>query len=537
MAIGTLASRILGFIKGMVLGVAVGGSAVADLFDTANNVPNIIYLLVAGGVFNAVLIPQIIKASKQPDRGADFISRVLTLAVLVLLGLTLLATLAAGPIMDVLTTDFSKPKLALVTAFATLLLPQIFFYGLYALLGQVLNAHGAFKAYAWAPVVNNVVAIAGLVVFIVLAGSNQSAPHSIDNWTPGQTLILAGSATLGIVLQSLVLLVPLRRLGLGLRPRFGLRGVGLRATGQIAAWTMATMVVGNLTFLLIGKIATIATGAKPDGTIPAGTGIAGPYDLNRATEVYILPHSVVALSIATVLFTRMARAASDNDERAVRSTLSQGLRTMGVATVFGAAALLILSGPFGVLFSGGLHIAITLAILAIGSPFLSANFMMNRVFYAAENARTPFLIQCILIIFGVGTALLAGTLAPALIIYGLAASYTLGNILAVVVTHFFLRRKLGNYGAAGIAAAHLRFIAAAVISAGAGAVLTWLFGGFSTAGFAWQSRYAAALVLAVVGLAMAVVYLAVLKLLRVSELEDLLEPIKGKLRGRVPGIR
>ncbi len=176
MAIGTLASRILGFIKGMVLGVAVGGSAVADLFDTANNVPNIIYLLVAGGVFNAVLIPQIIKASKQPDRGADFISRVLTLAVLVLLGLTVLVTLAAGPIMDVLTTDFSQPKLALVTAFATLLLPQIFFYGLYSLLGQVLNAHGAFKAYAWAPVVNNIVAIAGLVVFIVLAGSNQSAP-------------------------------------------------------------------------------------------------------------------------------------------------------------------------------------------------------------------------------------------------------------------------------------------------------------------------------------------------------------------------
>lgn len=537
MAVGTLASRILGFIKGMVLGVAVGGSAVADVFDTANNVPNIIYLLVAGGVFNAVLIPQIIKASKQPDKGADFISRVLTLAVLVLLGLTILLTLAAGPIMTVLTTNFSQPKLALVAAFATLLLPQIFFYGLYALLGQVLNAHGSFKAYAWAPAVNNIVAIAGLVTFIVLAGSNESSPHSIDNWTPGQTLILAGSATLGIVLQSLVLIWPLKRLGLGLRPRFGLRGVGLRATGKIAAWTMATMVVGNLTFLLIGKIATIATGAKPDGTIPEGAGIAGPYDLNRATEVYILPHSVVALSIATVLFTRMARAASDQDDGGVRKTLSQGLRTMGVATVFGAVALLILSGPFGVLFSGGLHIAITLAILAIGSPFLSANFMMNRVFYAAENAKTPFVIQCILIVFGVGTALLAGTLAPALIIYGLALSYTLGNILAVVVTHFFLRARLGNYGAAGIFTAHLRFIAAAAVSGAVGAGLLWLFGGFSAEGFSWGSRYAAALVLAVVGLAMAAVYFAALKLFRVSELEDLLAPFKAKLRGRVPGIR
>ncbi|MCZ2401719.1 hypothetical protein IV498_00600 [Paenarthrobacter sp. Z7-10] len=385
MAVGTLASRILGFLKGIVLGAAVGGSQVSGVFEAANTMPNIIYLLVAGGVFNAVLIPQIIKASKAPDRGADFISRLLTLAVIFLLAVTVLLTVAVLPVMMV-TTDFSGSKLALVTAFATLLLPQIFFYGLYSLLGQVLNAHGSFTAYAWAPVVNNIVAIAGLGTFIVLMGSNAASPHSIDNWTPTQTLLLAGTATLGIVLQSFALLWPLKKLGLGLRPRWGLRGVGLRATGHIAAWTTATMVVGNLTFLLIERIATIPAEAMDNGVLDKGAIIAGPYELGRATELYILPHSVIALSIATVLFTRISRAAAAKDDDGVRMFLSQGLRTTGVATVFGAVALLVLSGPFGMLFSGAsrqtaVNIAITLAILAVGSPFLSANFMMTRVFY------------------------------------------------------------------------------------------------------------------------------------------------------------
>ncbi|MCU1574834.1 MAG: hypothetical protein JWO93_2916 [Micrococcaceae bacterium] len=542
MAVATLVSRILGFTKGIFLGIAVGGTVVADIFDTANNLPNIIYLLVAGGVFNVVLVPQIIKASKQPDRGSDFISRLLTLAVLALLLLTVIITAAAGPLMFLLTSGFSPAKLALTTAFATLLLPQIFFYGLYSLLGQVLNAHGAFRAYAWAPVVNNIVAIAGLVTFILIAGNSRDVSHTVENWSSGQTALLAGSATLGIVLQSLTLLWPLRKLGLELRPRFGWRGFGFQATGRIAAWTMGTMVLGNLTFLLIGKIATIATGAKTDGTIPQGGNIPGPYDLSRATELYILPHSVIALSIATVLFTRMAAAAADKDHDRLREALSRGLRTIGVATVFGAAALLVLCGQFGMLFSSSsretaMNIAVTLAILAVGSPFLSANFLMNRVFYAAENARTPFRIQVILIVVGISTAMLASLLPPRLIIFGLAASYTVGNMVAVLVTHFFLKAQLGHYGAARIAVAHLRFAAAAVICAAAGMGVLWLLGGFDHTGFAWRGLVSAAVTLAAAGTVMAVIYFAALRLLRVPELQDLLEPLSARLRGRVPGLR
>ena len=97
MTAGTLTSRILGFVKAMLLataiGVTVGGAA--DAFDVANKVPNNLYMLLAGGVLNAVLVPQIIRAAKRPDGGQDFVNRLLTLAVITLGAVTLLATLAA----------------------------------------------------------------------------------------------------------------------------------------------------------------------------------------------------------------------------------------------------------------------------------------------------------------------------------------------------------------------------------------------------------------------------------------------------------
>ncbi|MDD0859643.1 lipid II flippase MurJ [Arthrobacter alpinus] len=259
MAVGTLVSRVLGLVKGMILSIAVAGTVIGDIFEGANYLPNLIFLMLAGGVFNAVLIPQIAKASKHPDGGRDFISRLLTLGLLGLLTLTAVVMLLVVPIMS-LSTSFSGKQLELAITFGLFLLPQIFFYGLFSLLGQVLNAHNSFKAYAWAPVVNNVVAIAGLLVFIFVAGSSATNPHTVGNWTTGQSWMLAGTATFGIIAQSVVLLVPVHRLGLNLRPKFSLKGAGLGATAKIATWTMGTMIIGNLSFIVILRIATIPSG-------------------------------------------------------------------------------------------------------------------------------------------------------------------------------------------------------------------------------------------------------------------------------------
>lgn len=532
MAIGTLASRILGFVKGIVLSIAIANTTIGDIFEGANNLPNLIFLMLAGGVFNAVLIPQIAKASKHPDNGTDFISRLLTLGVIGLLALTAVVMVLVTPIMG-LSTSFTGKELELAITFGLFLLPQIFFYGFFSLLGQVLNAHNSFRAYGWAPVVNNVVAIAGLVVLITVAGSAASTPHTVDTWTSSQTWILAGTATLGIVAQSAVLLIPVHRLGLNLRPKFGWRGTGLGTTAKVAVWTMGTMIIGNLSFIIILRVATI-----PNGFAADGTKLPGILILNRATELYIMPHSIIALTIATVMFTAMARAAASKDRELFRRSLGGALRTTGMATVFAAMALLVLSGPFGMLFSGnqeavGRQVAITLSILAIGAPFYSINFILNRAFYAQENARSPFVIQCIMVGIGMASALSAVLLPEEFIIYGLATSYTLTNVLGPVVSHFFLRARLGDYGGGLIMRAHMRFLFAALVAGIVGELLLRLFGSSTSGGFMWTSIAASAATLAVVGTVMAVLYVLILKQLRVAEVDALLNPVLAKIRGRI----
>ncbi|MUK00925.1 murein biosynthesis integral membrane protein MurJ [Vibrio cholerae] len=535
MAAGTLVSRLLGLVRVALLATAIGATGqVSDLFTSANNLPNFLYLMLAGGVFNAVLVPQIIRASRQPDRGADFVSRLLTLAAAALLVLTVLVTLAA-PVIVNLTTSFTGANLALTTAFAYWCLPQIFFYGMYAVTGQILNANGSFGPYMWAPVVNNIVSIAFLVVFIALMGGEQVERHSPDTWTGSQTLLLAGGTTLGIVVQALVLFVPLKRLNLGLRPRFGIRGTGLGRTGKLASVTIVTMLIGNGLYLVNQRIATIASDARPaflaqDPPVQ----IAGSTNLEFGAMVYQLPHAVIALSLATVMFNQLSSAHADNNLAAVRATLSHGLRIIGVATVFGAAALLTYAGPLGMLFSESAESAaingVIIAILAVGAPFLSANFLLNRVFYASEDVRTPLKIQLILSVVGVVLALTAGMFDPRLIVPMLAVAYSLGNAIAVVVSHVFLTRQIGHYGAGHVFDVHVRLTVAGIVAAVAGTALCFAFGGYGADGYLWQSKLNAVVVLAIGGVVMSAVYLAMLKVLRVTELSEFAGPLLARFR-------
>ncbi|YCI72509.1 murein biosynthesis integral membrane protein MurJ [Arthrobacter sp. R1-13] len=542
MAAGTLISRFLGFGKTWMLAFALGlGSTVNDTFINANNLPNLIFLLVAGGVFNAVLVPQIIKASKAPDRGADYISRLLTLAVIVLLSLTLLVTLFAPLVIDLTTQNYSPEQKSLAISFAFWCLPQIFFYGLYALLTQVLNANGAFGPAMWAPILNNIVAIAGLGMFIWILGPNVTNPHTLETWGPFQTFLVAGFSTIGVVAQTAILMVPVLKLRLRLRPRFGWRGVGLGQAAKLSVWTLLTAAVGQLAFLYVMRIATIPGAERlrlEQAGDPAAGRLPGNAILEVASQLYLLPHSIIALSLATVLFNRMTRASQDGNRAALRDALSHGLRTMAVATVFGALALFALAGPLGMFFSGGkeqdgVMLAQTLTILALSTPFMSANFMMSRVFYANEDARTPFFIQLILALVNVVAAFFIQFLPADQIIFAIAILYTVGNILSVMVSAAFLRRLLGHLDGPRVANSYIRMGYAALGSALTGAVALWLMGSYQEDGFAWSGRIQALVTIAVVGPVMLVTYLFLLKAFHVSELRDLLRPLLGRL-GRGP---
>ncbi|NKX56598.1 murein biosynthesis integral membrane protein MurJ [Arthrobacter mobilis] len=543
MAAGTMVSRVLGFVRTSLLAVAIGANTtMGDIFEKANTIPNIIYLLLAGGIFNVVLVPQIIKASENRDGGADFVSRLLGLTLLVMSGITVVVMLLAGPIIRLLTKDWTGPMLELGTVFALWCLPQIFFYGLYAVVGQVLNAHNRFGWYMWAPVLNNVVAIGTLVLYISLFGAFSRARDDPDLWTGAQTMVLAGGTTLGIVLQALILLWPLKQLGLGLHPKFGWRGLGFAQAGKVALWTLGTMVVGNSAYLLYGTIASSATAGRLglEGSGPAAS-VPGEYALNTAQLISLLPHSVFVLSIATVLFNQLSRSQAAGDLDEVRRTINSGLRTIGVATVFGAAAMVVLGGPLGRLFAGsGATAAISaatlgqvLTILAAGMPFMSIYFFLNRVFYAEEDARTPLIMQSIL---SGGCALLALVLAgvvPATqVVYGLAILFAVFNVFSALLAHFFTRRRLGDYGAGAVVDTYIRLGYAALGAGLAGAGVLWLLGGYDGGGFAMRSIPTAMVAIAAVGTVMAGAYLLLLRLLRVRELDDFLAPVLRRLPGR-----
>lgn len=548
MAAGTMVSRVLGFVRTALLAVAIGSTAVvADIFETANTIPNIIYMLLAGGVFNVVLVPQLIKAARKPDQGADYTSRLITLAVLVMAGATLVITVAAAPIIQALTSGWSGPKLVLGTAFALWTLPQIFFYGLYAVLGQVLNAHGRFGAYMWAPVANNVVAILVIGVYLLLFGSFSSGEDQLAEWSTAQTVLLAGGHTLGIVIQAVVLFLPLSRMGLRLRPKFGWKGMGLRSTGRLAAYTLVTMMAGNVVNLLVARLVSGATEARSAIDVTSGAdaavqaaSIPGLYALNTAQLVTVLPHSVFVLSLATVLFNQLARSLHNRDLPEALHTISLGLRNFAVPMMFAMVVVLVLAGPLGRIFAGssataaasGVAIGQLLILLALGMPFRSAHIYLMRLFYADENARIPMLVQvataaCTLVIAYAGGLLIPDWSMAYLIV----AVFTVLHVAQFIAAHVLVRRRYGDYGAGEVLDTYVRTGIAAVVSGVAGGLVLWLMGGYS-GGFPWTSIVSALVTCAVVGMVMLVVYLAVLRAMRLPELAAFL----GPLARRIPGL-
>ena len=167
MASGTVLSRGLGIVRAILLAATIGVTTnAADAFGVANQLPNNVYAIIVGGVLNAVLVPQIVKAKSHLDGGKAYIDRLLTLAIVIFGSVTIVTTLSAPLLVSLYTNGWSASQLALATAFAYWCLPQLFFYGLYTLLGEVLNARSKFGPYMWAPVLNNVVAIIGMLLFI-----------------------------------------------------------------------------------------------------------------------------------------------------------------------------------------------------------------------------------------------------------------------------------------------------------------------------------------------------------------------------------
>src|SRR6201987_4340949 len=265
MALGTLASRGTGFLRTFGFVYALGATTTANAYNTANTLPNPVYYLMLGGIFTSVVVPMLVRAAKDdPDRGEGYAQRIYSLGVVCLLTITVLATVLAGPIVDLYGSNIKDAREHQVMVdFAYFFIPQIFFYGMDSLLGAILNVRGRFGPNMWTPVINNVVVICVGVLFMVTVGRSGTTSATISGY--GIDLLGIGT-TLGIVIQSVCLFPVMWRAGFSMRLTFDFRRDEITEIGRMSGWMfgyVATQWLGNLVAQRVGDSAAKSSAPPP----------------------------------------------------------------------------------------------------------------------------------------------------------------------------------------------------------------------------------------------------------------------------------
>ncbi len=557
MAAGTVVSRMSGFVRNALLAAALGQQLHADVFTIANTVPNMLYILLAGGVFNAVLVPQLVRAMRNDADGGDgYTNRIITLAALFLAGVTAILVIAAPLLMRLFLSDaFFTPELApqreSVIAFARYCLPQVFFYGMFVLVGQVLNARRSFGPMMWAPIANNVISVAVLAVYLATYGrvhnlcraagvdpSVLAGPGStVGGYTSSQELLLGLGSTLGIAAQ-LVILVPfLKRAGFTFRPRFDFRGTGLGHTLRLGMWTVLFVVVNQVAYTVVVKIASSGTADAVAGACePGGGGHGTGYTIySQAFLLVMVPHSIATVSLATAMLPQLAAFAADRDLRGVGRSVGSTLRTTYALIVPFALLLPVVALDLSrVMIGYGAgrqsvgDFAVTLALFAPGLVFFTTHYLMLRGFYALERTRTVFWVQCVVAATNILLAVALTTrVSPAGTAPGLVTAYAGSYLVGALVSYSLLRRLVGGLDTPLL----VRFLVRLLLAAAVSTAVAWTLKQALQA--VWpptDGNVQALAVLVVTGLVDVGVFLALARAMRIREVTSVMNLVTGRLR-------
>jgi putative peptidoglycan lipid II flippase len=528
MAAGTILSRFSGLFRTLLIVAALGQALHADIFTIANTIPNAVYILVAGGVFNAVLVPQLVRSMKNdPDGGDAYAARIITLSAIFLAVVTVLLVLAAPWLVRIyLSDDYYRPdraaQLDSAIAFTRYCLPQVFFYGMFVLVGQVLNARQRFGPMMWAPIANNLVAIAVLGGYLLVWGT-PSAAEQVGPYSDAQELVLGLGSTLGIVVQFLILVPYLRRAGFSYRPRFDFRGTGLGHTLRLGVWTVLFVVVNQIAYLVVTRLAS-------SGTVNGGG--TGNTVYSSSFLIMMVPHAIITVSLTTAILPRLSGYATDARLRDMGHTLGSTLRTALVVVLPFAALVPVLAPDVaGVLFSSGAGdpgaFAPTLAVFGPALVFFTVHYMMLRGFYALEQTRLVFFIQCAISGTNIVVALLLvgratpDQTAPALVLAWLT-SYVVGSAISYTI----LRRTLGGLDSPAL----VRFVVRMVLACAGATLAAWAVEQ-ALAGLGEEPGIALSLLRGgLAGLAGALVLLGAARLMRIREVTSLVDSVAARVR-------
>jgi putative peptidoglycan lipid II flippase len=547
MASGTVVSRVSGYARNVLLAAAIGNELHADLFNIGNTIPNMLYILLAGGVFNAVLVPQLVRAQKNdPDGGDAYTNRIITLALLFLGTVTILLVIAAPLVMRLyLNSSYDDPALAAqrdsAIAFARLCLPQVFFYGMFVLLGQVLNARGRFGPMMWAPIANNVISILVLVLYLVWFGPLPDS-HQCAAFSRSQELVLGLGATLGIVVQTLVLLPYLKAAGVRFRARYDFRHTGLGHTLRLGVWTVLFVVVNQIAYTVVVRLAsggTVGNACLPhhDHHAQAASSGGTGYTVYAAAFLFVMvPHAIITVSLATAILPRLSAKAAERDLTGLAATLAGTLRTALVVVIpFAFALPLFAYDTAKLLFGYGAtsatydHYVASMILFGPGIVFFTVHYLMLRGFYALELNRTVFFIQCVIGATNIAVAIVLvqhatpAQTSPALVLaYG--SSYLIGSVISYAV----LSGRLGGLQTPELVRFVVRLLVAAIVSSG----VTYALGQVLPGSGDGVTHLEAALRLVVLGAVDIGLFLGLAHVMRIREVTTVLETVVRRVPGR-----
>ncbi|HEU0041604.1 MAG TPA: murein biosynthesis integral membrane protein MurJ, partial [Jiangellaceae bacterium] len=477
MAAGTVVSRLTGFGRAAMISAALGLAVTADVFNVANVLPNMLYILVGGGVLNSVLVPALVRAIKNDADGGQAYSQRLYSVLITVLGIATVVSVLAAPALLRLVVDQSylepdmRPFFDNMVVIARFCLPQIFFYGLYVLIGQMLNAKGRFGPMMWAPILNNAVAIVVFALFIAVYGTKSG-----EVLTTAEMALIGLGSTLGVVAQALCLIPVLRTTGFSLRFRTDWKGHGLSEPVKLGLWTFGFVAVNQVAYLFFVRVATGASAIGADGTSAAGYTVYA-----NAMLIMMVPHSVITVSLATALLPRLSELAADGDLDEVRKKISSALR-MCLAIIIPIGALMAaLAFPLAALiFNYGAAagqtgtVAATLVALLPGLVGFTVHYLSLRGFYALQDTKTPFFTQVwvagAMVVWAVGMSVFAPDASVVTVVLGIG--YSVAYVVGASVSLIRLQHHIGGSLHIGSLVGHLFKVGVPAALAAAVAYLT-----------------------------------------------------------------
>lgn len=520
MAIATLVSRITGFAWKIMLAWAAGLGVVNDSFTVANTLPNIVYELLFGGVLTSIVVPLLVRAQDDRDGGLAYTQRLITMAMSMLAVGTVIAV-ALAPLFTRLYMDGSTGEAnpALATAFAYLLLPEILFYGLFAILAAILQAKHVFGPPAWAPVANNLIVMATIGVYAVLPGEISLNPVRMGE---AKLLALGIGVTLGIAVQALVLVPALRRIGFRFRWNWGLDS-RFREFGGLALWIVGYVAVSQVGMVFTTRVLT--AGASGGATIYA-----------NAWLLFQLPYGVIGVSLLTAIMPRLSRSAADGDTGRLVDDLSLGSRLSTVLLVPISAVLTVAGSAIGVALFGygnadvadAQRLGDALAFSAFGILPYALVMLQLRVFYAMKDARTPTLIMIVMTVVKIPLLFMCREqLRPDDVVIGVLLVNSLTFVVGAVLGQMWLWVRLGRLQSMRVVRVIVQSIVAGVagvlVAFGVGLLVDLVLDGSGATLVAWVKVVVQSVVTGVVAFGLLTVF-------RVPELEPARQRITRLVR-------